>query len=200
MSPVSRGRKGKSKRKSGRRGDLTLLPGGGQACDCPACSGQDVDLPEMLDELLQGAEVAMGGDDALGAELAGAAFVATVVTSGGELIPTFVDTLIPEIEARRSSAALALLLVVGSVAARTSQQVASVASAAASRLAAAGVAQPQWAEELAEPVRVGECLRLQDDGETTSVLVVPFERGGQGHAFLIMVNEIAYPPTDILVV
>src|SRR4029450_8356709 len=109
MSPVSRGRKGKSKRKSGRGGDLTLVPGGRQVCDCPVCSGQDADLPEMLDDLLRDVEAAIPGDDALGAELAGAAFVAMVTTTGDGLVPMFVDTLIPEIEAKRNGAALALL-------------------------------------------------------------------------------------------
>jgi len=81
------------------------------------------------------------------------------------------------------------------------EQVAKAASAAAGRLVAAGMPTPRWAGELAEPVRVGDCMRLYDTQETMSVLVASFRRAGRGHAFMVIVDEWACgAAADILVV
>ena len=78
---------------------------------------------------------------------------------------------------------------------------AKAASAAAGRLVAAGMPTPRWAGELAEPVRVGDCMRLYDTQETMSVLVASFRRAGRGHAFMVIVDEWACgAAADILVV
>jgi Plasmid pRiA4b ORF-3-like protein len=189
MSPASRGPRGKQNKKASRRADLTGVRGAPETCDCPACSGEDVDPAQMLGGLLDDVATLADYDDALDAELAGAAFVAVLTVAGDELVPAFVQGLIPQVEAKPSSGALALLLAIGSVASGVQEQVAEAASAAAGRLVAAGIPKPRWAGELAEPVRVGDCVRLFDSQETMSVLVAAFRRASRGHAFMIIVDE-----------
>jgi hypothetical protein len=189
MSPAGRRPRGTQNRKTRRRTDLTVVRGAPEQCDCPACSGEDVDPAQLLGELLDGVAALADCEDPLDAELAGAAFVAMVTITGDELVPAFVQGLIPQVEAEPSSGALALLLAIGSVASGVQEQVAKAASAAAGRLVDAGISRPRWAGELAEPVRVGDCVRLYDAQETMSVLVASFRRASRGHAFLVIVDE-----------
>lgn len=112
-----------------------------------------------------------------------------MTVAGDELVPAFVQGFIPQVEAKAGGDALALLLAIGSVASGVQEQVAKAASAAAGRLVAAGIPTPRWAGELAEPVRVGDCVRLYDSQETMSVLVASFRRAGRGHAFMVIVDE-----------
>jgi hypothetical protein len=189
MSRASRGPRGKQRNKIARRADLTVVRDTPEGCDCPACSGEDVDPGQMLDELLDGVAGLADCDDALDAELAGAALVAMVTVIGDALMPAFVEEFIPRIEAKAGPDALALLRAMGSVAVGVQEQVASAATAAASRLAATGVPQPRWDGELAEPVRVVDCVRLYDGQETLSVLVASFRRAGRGHACMVFVDE-----------
>jgi Plasmid pRiA4b ORF-3-like protein len=143
----------------------------------------------MLGELLDGVATLAECEDPLDAELLGAAFVAMVTVTGDELVPAFVQALVPQIEARPSGSALALLTAIESVASGTQEQVAKAASAAAGRLAAAGIPRPWWADELAEPVQIGDCLRLYDTQGTMSVLVGSFRRAGRGHAVMVIVDQ-----------
>src|SRR6266545_1047290 len=124
MSPVSRGRQGRrNKKKSTRRTAPPDVFDAPDACDCPACSGEDFDPQQLIDELVAGAADLAGCDDPLEAEIAGAAFEEALV-----------DGFIPEIEARATAGALAMLLAIGSVAqGRAGKE----ASAAADRLAEA---------------------------------------------------------------
>ena len=188
MSRASRSRREQSKRTS-VRADLSPIVGVPERCDCLACSGEDVDPAQMVAELLDGVATLAESEDPLDAELAGAAFVAIVTVTGIELVPAFVQVLIPQIEARSGSDALALLLGIGSVTAGVHEQVAGAASAAACRLVAAGVPKPRWADELGEPVQVEECVRLYDSREAMSVLVAAFRRAGRGHALMVVVDE-----------
>jgi hypothetical protein len=197
MSPVSRGRKGKQSRKT-RRGDLTVVRGTPQTCDCPVCSGEDFDSAGMLDDLLGNAETLAATDDPLDVELAGAVCVGMVMESDAELAAVVIDDVIPRTEEKRNSGALALLLAITSVASGEHKRLAAAASAAADRLLAAGIPRPAWADQLGEPARVGNCLRLYDSEDPTSVLVAPFRRGEHGHAFLILIHEMDYAGADIL--
>lgn len=171
------------------RADLTVLRGGQAECDCPGCSGEDVDPAQMVGDLLDSVTELAGNEDPLAAELAGAMLVAMVTAAGDELVPAFVQAVLPAVEARSGRSALALLLAVGSVASGVQEQVAGVATAASRRLRAAAVAEPQWAGELGEPLEVGDCLRLHDTDGVMSVLVASFRRAGRGHAFMVIVDE-----------
>lgn len=158
-----------------------------KACDCPACSGEEIDPEQMFDELLASVSVLAEADDPMDAELAGAALASTMAVAGADMAAAVVQGLIPQLEASPRLDALALLLALGSVDRRGG--LAEAASAAAGRLAAAGVPGPGWAGELAEPVRVGRCVRLSDSDDTMSVLAASFQRAGREHAMLVFVDE-----------
>ena len=90
-----RGKRGKTK-KTRRRTDLPVVRVAPEHCDCPACS--DLDPAQLLDELLEDVAPLAGYENATDAELAGAVFMALATLSGDDLVPTFVNELIPQIE------------------------------------------------------------------------------------------------------
>jgi hypothetical protein len=186
MSPASRAPRGKQSKKSRRRTDLTVVRSIPGECDCPACSGADVDPEQMISDLLEGAASLAECEDPLDAELAGAAFVSMASSGGDDFETVFVQEFIPQVEARPGPAALAVLTAIGAVG---EGQVAKAATRAADRLAAAGIAKPRWAGELAEPVAAGTCWRLHDTQDTMSVLVGSFHRAARGHAVVITVEH-----------
>src|SRR4051812_34603560 len=119
MSPVSRGRKGKNKNKtakSARRPAALDRFSAPDTCDCPACSGEDVDPGRLIDEVLTGAADLVGSADPLEAEIAGSVFVSIGALAGEEFTEALVDAFIPEFEARACPEAVAMLLAIGSVA------------------------------------------------------------------------------------
>lgn len=158
-------------------------------CLCPGCTGADVDPGQLVDELVDGVAELADHEHALDAELAGAALLTMLTLIEGDETAAFVQGIIGRVEARSGAGALALLLAVGSVAAGEQEEVARAASAAARRLVAAGVPEPRWAGELAQPPQLGDCVRLHDDQAMTSILVTSFQRAGHGHAFVITVDE-----------
>src|SRR6476620_6187647 len=107
MSPVSRGRKGKNKNKTTKSArqpvalDLFSAP---DTCDCPACSGADLDPRRLIDEVLGGAADLVTSADPLDAELAGSVFVSIGAMAGEQAGEEFNEALvgefIPEFEAR----------------------------------------------------------------------------------------------------
>lgn len=125
--------------------------------------------------------------DPLNAELFGATFAAIADPVGGTYDRPMIEGIIPAFTARGSSEALAALLAIGSVA---GQRVAEAAMVAADHLAGSGVAPPQWAQEIREPVTVGDCLRISDSEGVSSVLVSTFHRAGRSHAFVITVDQL----------
>jgi len=168
--------------------DLAVLPGAQPDCDCPACLGE-VDFDQVFLDMLNGVEQLADSEDPLNAELLGAGLTALVTTAGEKTVSAFVQMVVPRLEAAADTRALALLTAIGAVASDAGRPVAAAAAAAAARMAEAGVPRPRWADGLAEPVRVGECLRLHDSEESVSVLVASFERAGRGHAFLVVVDQ-----------
>src|SRR6266508_4345047 len=188
MSPVSRGRQGRrNKKKSTRRTAPPDVFDAPDACDCPACSGEDFDPQRLIDELVEGAADLAGCDDPLEAEIAGAAFVSIGALAGEAFEEALVGGFFPEIEARATAGALAMLLAIGSVAqGRAGKE----ASAAADRLAEAGVPRPGWAAELGEPVTVTDRWRLSDPQGTASMLACSFHRAGRSHAVGVSVDHL----------
>src|SRR5947207_3855005 len=186
VSPASRAPRGKQSTESGRRSDLAVVRKAEEACDCPACSGGELDPEQMFAELVDGAADLAGCEDPLEAELAGALFVAMALAGGGDTVPAFAQAFIPAIEARGNDAALMMLTAIGAAACGGPEQVARAAVAAAGRLVESGVPVPAWAGELEQPLRVGGFTRLYDTEGTMSVLVGSFRRCGHGHAAMVM--------------
>lgn len=186
MSPVNRGRRGRQRNGSGYTGTrhLRVVP---TPCDCPACTGGQIDQEQLLDSIVgYGAEL-IGCDDPLDAEALGASIVTTPEGLGTELVATFVAGLIPGIEARPGPGSLAILSAIGAVG---QGQVGDAARAAVERLAATGIPRPAWVLELREPVLPGECWRLYDTVGTLSMLGASFRRAGRAHAFIVVMNHL----------
>jgi hypothetical protein len=186
MSPVSRGRKGKQSKGSTRRLVVADVSSAVGSCDCPACSGADLDPQQLIDELIAGTADLLEAEDPLDAEIIGAAFVSIGALAGEGFEEALVNGFIPEIEARATPEALAMLLAIGSV---TPDHVGKAAWTAADRLVGAGVARPRWAAELAEPMTVTDCWHLADPQGSASILACSFHRAGRSHAVMISVDH-----------
>jgi hypothetical protein len=190
MSPVSRGRKPKKSDK--RKSRLSAVPEPvlfelPDYCDGPECTGAELDPSEMIDALTETAADLVDADDPLEAELIGALIVSNLPSADEGLVDGLVEALIADLEVRANSGGLALLLSLGAVAPSEAGQ---EAAAAADRVAAAGVARPRWASELASPVNVSESWRLRDIDGTASVLGCLFSRAGRTHAVVVTVDEL----------
>jgi hypothetical protein len=181
MSPVSRGRKTKKSRRRSTGGPAA----GNDACLCPACTGSEFD-PQLLIDDLTSDEFAESTDP-LDAELAAAVFLAIGEGIGATFDEAFAGGIIPSLEARANTGALAMLLAFAAVA---DNRAAKVAAAAADRLAVAGVAGPAWAHDIVQPVSLTDCWRLVDSKETGSFLAGLFERAGARHTILVSVNHL----------
>ncbi|MBB4957916.1 plasmid pRiA4b ORF-3 family protein [Micromonospora polyrhachis] len=186
MSPVSRGRKGQSKKRAQRRSVPLVVVGDPDPCDCPGCSGEEVDREQLLDGLLAGGVELLDTDDPLDAEMVGASFLATVMAAEPDFEEPLVDGLIPSFEARATPEALAMLLAIGSVA--RDGRVGKAASAAADRLAEAGTPRPAWVAELNEPVMVTDCRRLSDRQGAGAMFSGVFHRADRSLALLMSVD------------
>ena len=186
MSPVSRGRRGKRKNKSNRRSASPFVVSAPRDCDCPSCSGADIDPQGVIDEFMAMAADLTDSDDPLDAELVGATVMSLALEDSERFEEALIVGFIPEFQARANSDALALLLAIGSVAAgRAGKE----AATAAARLGEAGVPQPGWAAELGQPMTVANCVRLSDTQGTASILACSFHRAGRSHAVLLNVDH-----------
>jgi Plasmid pRiA4b ORF-3-like protein len=187
MSPVSRGRKSKQNKKAATRPpEVRGVLAAPDECDCPSCSGAELDPQQLVDDLITVTADVVGSDDPLDAECVGAAFVAIGAAVGAEFEEALVGAFIPEFEARASTEALAMLLAVGSVAGGRAGKEAAVA---ADRMVEAGVIRPGWAAELTEPVTVGECWRLVDSAGIASMLACSFHRAGRSHTVVLSADH-----------
>jgi hypothetical protein len=180
---VSRGRKRRNPGRSGPRvvrPALSVVP---EPCDCPACSGEDVDPQDFLANLTSGAADLFEVDDPLEVELFGAVFLAAGDLAGEGFAEALADDLVPAIAAAGTPESLAMLLALdaaGDVPA---------AADAAGRLVTAGVPAPAWAGEVSEPVRVGDCRQFRDSAETASMLVCRVDRAARSHGFIVQVDH-----------
>lgn len=166
------------------------MPGPEQACGCPECAGGGVDPEQMLADLVDDASALAEIDDPLDAELAGAMFVAMSRADGDEWMAGFAGAFLPAVEARGSQAALTLLTAIGAMGGDAANPVTETARAAAARLRAAGVAEPVWAGDLAQPLTAGPFTRMHDDQDNLSVLIGVFQRAGRDHALMITVDHL----------
>jgi hypothetical protein len=63
------------------------------------------------------------------------------------------------------------------------------AADAAADLVAEGVPAPAWADEVREPVRVGDCRQFRDSAKTASMLVCRVDRAARSHGFVVQVDH-----------
>ena len=154
-----------------------------EACDCPSCTGEELDPQELIDDLVRGGAELLKSDDPLDAELLGATFVSAGELAGDGFDEALSEGIVPTVAARATPESLAVLLAISALGGCPA------ADAAAARLVSDGVPEPAWASELRESVRVGTCRRFTDSDNTASVLVCAFERGGRSHGFVVHVDH-----------
>ncbi|MGB3440020.1 MAG: plasmid pRiA4b ORF-3 family protein [Actinophytocola sp.] len=157
-----------------------------EPCDCPVCAGPPVELSELVDGIL--ADVA---DDALPADPIAAEFCAALLVAicdmaGGGYEEALADGFVPELEARKDSRALIMLLALGSI---CGGRAGTAAADAARRMADAGVEPPGWATELTMPVTFGDCWRFADPKGEGAILLGSFDRDGRAHTFVVGVDH-----------
>jgi hypothetical protein len=186
VSPASRGPKSKKRTKSARRPTPVSLVADTEPCDCPACAGLPVELSELVDGML--ADIAGDGPpaDPITIEFGAALFAAMCELAGENYEDALAHGFVPELESRAVTAALVVLLALGSV---CDGRAGEAARAAAGRMVGAGVKPPGWAAELSEPVTVGDCRRFADPDGTGSLLICTFDRAGRTHAFTVSVDD-----------
>ncbi|GAA2527443.1 hypothetical protein Ahu01nite_088540 [Winogradskya humida] len=198
---MSRRRKGAKPSQSGQRVLRTVQPAAPEEpCDCPNCSGAELDLEDLANTLVGGAGELLKVDDPLDAEFFAAGFLAIGAMAGETFDEALQEGILPAVARHESSEALAVLIALDAVGAGP------VAGDAAARLERAGLALPSWAGELRGPVRLGQSLRFADSDGDASMLVCTFERAGRGHGFVVHADhtdcdaaaEIALFPTEVL--
>ncbi|HEY5858418.1 MAG TPA: plasmid pRiA4b ORF-3 family protein [Aldersonia sp.] len=184
---MSRFRKPKNRRPAPRDAGPFDVVDAPPTCDCPSCSGGDVDLTTLIDSLTQvGAKLATA-EDPMDAEVAGAKILAAGSRIASEVEEVLVATVIPELEERGTADALAVLLAIASVA---DGRAAKSAAAAAERLGESGVPAPRWARDLSHALTSRDYCQFVAPVGTASMLVCTFSRRGRSHAVVVYVNEL----------
>ncbi|MDR6320715.1 hypothetical protein [Actinoplanes couchii] len=152
-----------------------------EACDCPGCSGAELDPAELIDDLIDGGAHLLGCADPLEAELFAANLLALGNQAGEGFAEALAGGIVPALEEIGSREALAVLHAVAALEDGTA------AADAARRLSGTGVPSPGWVAELGEPVEPEVFLRFADHRDNLSVLVVTFTRAGRSHGFSVNV-------------
>lgn len=191
MSPA-RGRKRSKTARSGQR-VLRVVGPAPEACDCPACSGSELDPLALVDDLVAGGAELLETDDPLEAELFAAGFLAAGELAGEDFAEALAEGIVPAVAQQASPESLAVLLALVAV------DDGPAAADAARRLLLTGVPAPTWAEELRIPATVGRCRRFADPAGRGSMLVCSFERSGRSHGFVVNVDHTdCHAAVDIL--
>ncbi|SDT27319.1 hypothetical protein [Actinoplanes derwentensis] len=164
-----------------------------EPCDCPGCSGAELDPAALIDDLIDGGATLLGIEDPLEAELFAANLLALGNQAGEGFAEALAGGIIPALEEIGSPEALAVLHAVAALEEGTA------AADAAARLTGSGVPSPGWAAELRQPVEAEVFLRFADTGENLSVLVATFSRAGRSHGFSVnVVHGDCHSATEIL--
>lgn len=165
-----------------------------EPCDCPGCSGTELDPADLIDDLIDGGTHLLAAEDPLEAEMFAANLLALGNQAGEGFPEALAGGIVPALEQIGSREALAVLHAVAALEDGTA------AADAAGRLAGAGVPSPAWAAELRQPVETGTLLRFTDDGDHLSVLVATFSRAGRSHGFSInVVHADCHAAAEILI-
>ncbi|XVV15415.1 plasmid pRiA4b ORF-3 family protein [Actinoplanes sp. CA-131856] len=160
------------------------MPDSGRECDCPDCSGDDLDPQAFVGDLTTVAAPLLDVEDPLKAELLGASFVALGGSAGEGFVEALSEELVPAIAALSTPAAVGLLLATAAVESRTG------AADQARRLLATGLPAPAWADELSRPLTAATLRRYGDATAESSVLLCSFERSGRSHGFVVHVDHL----------
>jgi hypothetical protein len=133
---------------------------------------------QVLSNVRQPIDAELWGSDMIGA------------LSGGELGGTDVMTelatsLVPAVEMKGTPEALGLLRVLGAIG---SPELKAAATAAAERVIASGVPDPDWAASIGSPT-IGQCWHYSDVGGRQESVTASFGYGSSEHALSILIDH-----------
>ncbi|GGN39945.1 hypothetical protein FHR83_006610 [Actinoplanes campanulatus] len=182
MSPVSRGRKKRS-RSTGQR-VVRQVQAGPVTCDCPDCSGEQLQPLALVADLLDDGGPLLDIEEAVEAELFAAGLLAMGDLAGAGFAEAVAAVIVPELERTATPAALAVLHAIALVDDGTA------AAGAAARLEPAGLRAPRWLAEARTPVTPGVYRRFAEpSGQVSSVLLGTFERAGRIDGFAVNIDD-----------
>ncbi|MEU3453454.1 plasmid pRiA4b ORF-3 family protein [Micromonospora sp. NPDC006766] len=185
MSPVSRNRRRNIKKRTVRSGaPLVVVGAPEEECDCPYCAGEQPvpDIAELIPTALDIDAMA----DSVELELVAATLVAIGANLGDDFDVALRELFVPTFEAQASPEARAMLAALASICDGETRH---NATAAARRLADAGVGAPPWLAELDAPVTVQECIRFADPEGYPFLLVGRFQRAGRSHVIGVALDD-----------
>jgi hypothetical protein len=144
---------------------------------------------EVLPHLSKPVDAELWGSDMIGALSAGTGPVAGASAVGdadeADVMAELAVSLVPAAEKDATPEAVALLRILAAIG---SPPLKAAATAAAERVTAAGVADPEWAAALGSPT-VGRCWHYGDVGGRQESVTVSFGYGDAEHALSVLIDH-----------
>ena len=137
---------------------------------------------QVLSHVSQPIDAELWGSDMIGALSGG---VSGGEPAGPDVMTELASSLVPAVEMKATPEALGLLRVLGAIG---SPELRTAATAAADRVAAQGVADPDWAPLIGSPT-VGKCWHYSDVGGRQESLTVSFGYGSSEHALSVLLDH-----------
>ena len=132
---------------------------------------------EVLSHIHEPVDAELWGSDMIGALSAG--------IGEPEVMAALAASLVPAAEETATLEALALLRIFGAIG---SPELAATATAAAERVAALGVSEPDWASAIGSPT-VGECWHYSEIGGRQESVTMTFGYGESEHALSTLIDH-----------
>src|SRR6201986_2978995 len=104
---------------------------------------------------------------------------------GADVMTELARSLVPAVEMKATPVALGLLRVLGAIG---STELKAAATAAAERLTAQGVPDPEWAAAIGTPT-IGKCWHYSDVGGRQESVTVSFGYGASEHALSVLLDH-----------
>jgi hypothetical protein len=133
---------------------------------------------QVLSHVRQPIDAELWGSDMIGA-LSGADL------AGTDVMTELTTALVPAVELKATPEALGLLRVLGAIG---SPELRAAATAAAERVTASGVPDPDWASAIGSPA-IGKCWHYSDVGGRQESVTVSFGYGSAEHAMSILIDH-----------
>jgi hypothetical protein len=133
---------------------------------------------QVLSHVRQPIEAELWGSDMIGA-LSGSE------PDGADIMTELASSLVPAVELNATPEALGLLRVLGAIG---SPELRTAATAAAERVTARGVPDPDWASTIGSPT-IGKCWHYSDIGGRQESVTVSFGYGTAEHALSVLIDH-----------
>jgi hypothetical protein len=133
---------------------------------------------QVLSHVRQPIDAELWGSDMIGA-LSGSE------PGGADIMAELTKSFVPAVEMKATPEALGLLRVLGAIG---SPELRAAATAAAERVVAHGVPDPDWAEAIGSPT-IGQCWHYSDVGGRQESVTVSFGYGSSEHALSVLIDH-----------